>query len=263
MHKQLKQYISQGEDLQRKRFGSSSNQQRQDSSLVASGWYSQYAYEQGAHALLLQQEQILSVQASILSKQSEIEQLNYQILRSHRDEQEELEASRKLLEVQENELRNELRQWQERYLIVSTSAGVLDYLGFWRENDAVGVGTELFAIVPKGGPLEGEVIIPAIGVGKLRLGLDVQVKLNDYPYDEYGLIKGKLAYLSPMAHRISSAEGELPAYRLRVTFPTGLRTNYGYVLPYKQELRGRAEIIARPKKLIERLFDNLKSQVNK
>ena len=53
----------------------------------------------------------------------------------------------------------------------------------------------------------------------------------------------------------------IDSYLITVDLPQGLKTNYGEVLEFQYELGGIADIIIRDRRLIERLFDNLKSRV--
>ena len=43
-----------------------------------------------------------------------------------------------------------------------------------------------------------------------------------------------------------------------VDMPNGLITNYGDKLDFKYEIGGQADIIVKDRRLIERLFDNIK-----
>jgi hypothetical protein len=45
-----------------------------------------------------------------------------------------------------------------------------------------------------------------------------------------------------------------------VSFPDGTVTNYGQPLVLDFETKGIVEIVTKPKRLIERLFDNLKTK---
>lgn len=48
-----------------------------------------------------------------------------------------------------------------------------------------------------------------------------------------------------------------------VDFPDQLKTNYGAQLEFKAEAKGTAELITNDRRLIQRLFDNLKYVLNK
>lgn len=234
-----------------------------DSLLRAKDYISEYEYRQNENNLLSQRSGYLSGEASYLNKQSEIKQAQIQILRSEIEEEEALEEAYSNLQVRYQSLNNDIRLWKERNLFISTIDGRLDYLGFWREHVMVASGSELFAIIPKGSNIIGEAIIPALGVGKIELGMEVNIKLNDYPYDEYGLLRGTVESISGTTHKVSTRQGDIDAYRVRISLSNGLRTNFGYQLSLSSETKGRAEIITKPRKLIERLFDNLKARTNK
>ena len=46
---------------------------------------------------------------------------------------------------------------------------------------------------------------------------------------------------------------------IKIDFPNNLTTNFDYDLPLDFEHKGTVNIIIKPKRLIYRLFDNLKS----
>ena len=48
------------------------------------------------------------------------------------------------------------------------------------------------------------------------------------------------------------------AYLVNISLPDKLKTNYGSVLNFKFEIKGSGEIITNERRLVERLFDNLK-----
>lgn len=106
-------------------------------------------------------------------------------------------------------------------------------------------------------------MIPSHGAGKVKLGQTANVKISNYPYDEYGLLKGAVTSISRIGNKIKTQEGTGEAYLILVSFPEGTVTNFGKVLPLDFETKGTVEIITKRKRLIERLFDNLKSKGEK
>ena len=58
-------------------------------------------------------------------------------------------------------------------------------------------------------------------------------------------------------------KGEIETYLVNVDLPEELKTNYGSKLDFKYEIKGSGEIITKDRKLIERLFDNMRYAVNK
>lgn len=106
-------------------------------------------------------------------------------------------------------------------------------------------------------------MIPSYGAGKVENGQTANVKINNYPYDEYGLLKGVVKSVSRITKKMETPNGEIDSYLVIIDFPDGTTTNFGKYLPLDFETKGTAEIITKHKRLIERLFDNLKAKTEK
>jgi len=234
-----------------------------DSILASKKVVSKSELEQTQNTLLTQAEAEASLRSSQLMKQAEIKTSQIEIARSHIEEDEQLEAAYIDMMAKRNLLQTELRLWEEKYVIKAPTNGKLDYLGFWRENLMVKEGVELFTILPQHGEIMGEAYIPAIGAGKVKVGQLVNIKLNDYPYDEFGLLCGKVVSISPLMNKVQMNNAVVETYLVRIAFPQGVTTNFDHKLSLNFESKGTAEIITKPKRLIERLFDNLKAKSTK
>jgi multidrug resistance efflux pump len=162
------------------------------------------------------------------------------------------------------ELKSQIAQWKQKYAFVSPYKGSVEMLGFWKEKSYVHVGEEIFAIVPEKNPLMAQVVIPSAGAGKVKVGQEVIVKLDDFPYLEYGAIKGKVTDVSMLSSTSSelALNEKLLTYQVNVELPEQLKTNYGSLLNFKHDMKGVAQIQVKKRKLIERLFDNLKYIMN-
>lgn len=202
--------------------------------------------------------------SSKLSHMAQIQRNEQQIQQYILEEQEKLEKLKADLSASKSQLINMLYTWKKQYLLISPINGQIEYLGFWRENYFVQNGQELFSILPDQNEIVGEVIVPSFGIGKVKIGQTANIKVNNYPYMEYGLIKGKVNSISRLSNKIKQSSSEVTkegnVYRILITFPDGLHTNFNKTLDLDFETQGTAEIITKPKRLIERLFDNLKSK---
>ena len=234
-----------------------------DSILASKKVVSKSELEQTQNSLLTQAEAEASLRSSQLMKQAEIKTSQIEIARSHIEEDEQLEAAYIDMMAKRNLLQTELRLWEEKYVIKAPTNGKLDYLGFWRENLMIKEGVELFTILPQHGEIMGEAYIPAIGAGKVKVGQLVNVKLNDYPYDEFGLLCGKVVSISPLINKVQMNNAVVETYLVRIALPQGATTNFDHKLSLNFESKGTAEIVTKPKRLIERLFDNLKAKSTK
>jgi len=159
-----------------------------------------------------------------------------------------------------NELVNSIRQWKQRYLFVAPFTGTLENLNFWHENDFLQAGTETFSVLPADNPLLGQVFLPSQGAGKVEVGQKVIIKLENYPYMEYGSVNGQVRSISMLTNQAEAItrQNNMHTYLVTVDLPKRLTTNYGAALDFRYEIKGVAEIVTKRRRLLERLFDNLK-----
>lgn len=262
-NKDIVQQLSNSLGFKEKVLNNLQKEMERDSILASKKVVSKSELEQTQNYLLTQAEAEASLRSSRLIKQAEIKTSQIEIARSHIEEDEQLEAAYIDMMAKRNLLQTELRLWEDKYVIKAPTNGKLDYLGFWRENLMVKEGVELFTILPQHGEIMGEAYIPALGAGKVKVGQSVNVKLNDYPYHEFGLLCGKVVSISPLTNKIQVKNAIVEMYLVRIVFPQGATTNFDYKLSLNFESKGTAEIITKPKRLIERLFDNLKAKSTK
>lgn len=154
-----------------------------------------------------------------------------------------------------NILKSEISNWELTYLMRSPIEGVVTFNSFYSENQNIKTGDRAFTVVPENmGQLIGKVELPIRGSGKVKNNLDVNVKFDNFPYMEFGLVRGKVKNVSRVP--------EDNFYMVEVTFPNGLVTNYNKKLDLQNELKGQAEIITEDLKLIQRFFNPLKALWN-
>jgi hypothetical protein len=249
--------------LKRQILHTSADQLRKDSLLLAAKGISEQEYQRQRNAHLSLEEARLNLQSSRLMKQSEVSRNQLEIQRILLEETEAKEKAHSDFISRKNELSNGINLWKERYLLYAPVAGELEYLGFWRDNSFVQAGQELFSVIPDKNNILGEVTIPSFGAGKVETGQTANVKINNYPYDEYGLMKGVVKSVSRITNKLKTQNGDVDAYLVVISFPNGTVTNFGKTLPLDFESKGTAEIITKRKRLIERLFDNLKAKGEK
>ena len=159
-----------------------------------------------------------------------------------------------------NELSAGICLWKLKYTFTSPINGTLEYLNFWRENDFINAGSDVFSILPSDNPILGQIYLPSQGAGKVAVGQDVIIKLDNYPYIEYGSVRGEVRSISNIANPTAGPGGQglINTYLILIDLPEQLTTNYDVKLDFGYEIRGIADILIRKRKLIVRLFDNLR-----
>lgn len=55
--------------------------------------------------------------------------------------------------------------------------------------------------------------------------------MDNYPYDEYGLLKGVVKSVSRITNKIKTQNGDMDTYLVIISFPDGTLTNFGKILP--------------------------------
>ncbi|WP_326982138.1 HlyD family efflux transporter periplasmic adaptor subunit [Chryseobacterium sp. MYb264] len=146
------------------------------------------------------------------------------------------------------QLRKSLNQWEQNYLIISSTDGMASFQQFFGENQFIKMGDAIVSILPKNkDKLVGRMSVPAANSGKIRQGEKVLIKLDNYRFQEYGIVEGKV-------QNISLSPDKDGNYYVDITLPKGLRTSYNKNLIFDKELRGSAEIVTEDLRLIERFF---------
>ena len=95
--------------------------------------------------------------------------------------------------------------------------------------------------------------------GKVRVGQRVNVKLNDFPYNEYGMLRVKIKNIS----LVPVVENNQSSYVLEVEFPDPLTTTYKKTISFRQQMSGQAEIITDDTRLLEKLLNPIRAIFDK
>ncbi|MDH6252198.1 multidrug resistance efflux pump [Chryseobacterium sp. H1D6B] len=146
------------------------------------------------------------------------------------------------------QLRKSLKQWEQNYLVISSTEGVASFQQFFGENQFIKTGDAILSILPKNKEnIVGRMSVPAANSGKIATGEKVLIKLDNYRFQEYGIVEGRV-------QNISLSPDEKGNYYVDVILPKGLKTSYNKTLTFDKELRGNAEIVTQDLRLIERFF---------
>lgn len=147
-----------------------------------------------------------------------------------------------------DELKRALRDWEQNYLFKSSINGKISFQQYWGENQFVKSGEVVFTILPDDRDnLLGKLVVPAQNSGKIKPGQKVLIKLDNYLYQQFGIVEGMVRNISLSP----DAEGN---YYVEVELPQGLKTSYNKDLNFDKEMRGSAEIVTEDLRLIERVF---------
>jgi HlyD family secretion protein len=143
-------------------------------------------------------------------------------------------------------------QWKEKYLIKSPVNGRITFTSYWNINQVIKAGEILATVIPDDpSRIIARANVQVSGLGKVKTGQEVNIKLAGFPYMEYGVLKGKISTLSLVP------AGDY--YIAEIDLVNGLRSTYGINLGFINEMTGTADIITDNSRLIFRLIKPLNS----
>ena len=144
--------------------------------------------------------------------------------------------------------------FEQTYILKAPNDGIASFLGFWSQNQYVRSGETVMFIVSNNQPIIGKINLTTVGAGKVKVGQTVKIKLDQYTFNEFGVLVGKIRSLSLVPNQNN--------YVVDVEFPDGLKTTYNKELEYRPEMQGLAEIVTEDLRLIERIFNQIRSLFN-
>lgn len=121
----------------------------------------------------------------------------------------------------ENEL-NDLDSKIDKYnlakddqTITSPVRGYINSISVNQIGDTVSSTQELAYIVPIDEPIEMFCYVKNMDIADIDIGMDVEIKLDAYPYNKYGTVKGKVKYISPSSF-VNDQLGSVYLIKVRV-----------------------------------------------
>lgn len=226
-----------------------------DSSLFIHKAMSETEYEESARKLLQTRNNVVSFEAQMKSTELSILQNRQQIIELSIQQDDEILAMEQNIKSSKEKLLALIKNWKISNLLVSPIDGIVSFVRKWDEGQFINAGETFLAVVPKKDcKVIGIVKIPQENFGKVKSGQKVNVRLNGYPYMEYGLLTGIIGYLSSVPEEAVDQQSS-PQYIAEVVFPNGMKTSYGKELRLIQKMNGTAEIITEERSLMMRLID--------
>ena len=222
-----------------------------DSQLFKKGVIAAVEYEKSQAVILSKRQMLESARLNLSSTVITIENLKQSIIETRIDQENQTKKLKEDFTNRQSELISNLSTWEKTYLLVAPSSGRLTYMNVWSDLQEVKAGDRLFTINPeKRGGVFAQLTIPFEGAGKVKIGQRVTIKLDGYPYMEFGMVEGFIESISS-----GSMEKGYPAV---VSLPNGAATTYGEKLTIDRDLTGIAEVTTEDITLLQRFFNPLK-----
>ena len=186
-------------------------------------------------SMLQTESAIVNGDANYAAKQKEILELDNQVL----------EEKSKFLQAL-NSLISTAEDWKSKYVLSASQAGKLSYAGIIQKNQVLTAGQEIFYVDPGNEAFFGEMNIPQNNMGKVKEGQEVLVKLRSYPFEEYGMIRGRIKYIADVPYKDS-------VFISKVDFKMRQSSDLKKPIHLKQGMMADAEIITQDATILQRI----------
>lgn len=191
--------------------------------------------------------------SNILEKRREIIGLRNTINKESYGQQESSSSASTLLINSLNLLGTSIDRWKQAYLLTAPIEGKIS-LNDLRVQQFVRMGASVMTVVPIDADIiVGRAKLPVAGSGKVQKGQRVILKLENYPYREFGTITGQVVSKS----LVPKGKAYSITIALPITKNKTLRTSLGKEVEFAQQLQGKAEIVTEDKGFLQRVGEQM------
>ncbi|MEH1819608.1 MAG: HlyD family efflux transporter periplasmic adaptor subunit [Nostoc sp.] len=179
-----------------------------------------------------------------------------------------IDEQQKSLETEITTLQSEIAQSKSQIVSLkfqlgqrelrATVNGRVFQLPIQRAGSVVQPGTMIAEISPQGSPLIIRAQIATTESGFLRRGLPVKLKFDAYPFQDYGVVEGKLLEISPTTIEVETPNGKIAAYDLEVALNQNCIPSANKCIALHPGDTATAEVIVRQRRIIDFLLDPFK-----
>jgi len=149
-----------------------------------------------------------------------------------------------------NSMISDAESWLLKYVVSATSKGRVSYVGILQENQNVAINQPLFIINPGNSNFFGEVQIPQYNMGKVRIGQRSLIKLRSYPFEEFGVINGRVSYITDFALKDS-------VFLAKIDFQQFEKKDVEHTIILKPGMVADVEIVTKESSLLQRFMRNM------
>ena len=224
------------------------------------------------------QEQEGSYQKMIHQGQAEIEQASSRLKEQQSSHQSLIQSGKlavlksqeqlKDLQVQIATLKSEIAQSKseikslnfqlDQRAIRSPVEGTIFHLPIGRPGAVVEPGQTIAQVAPQGAPLVLKAHMTSTESGFLRVGMPVKLKFDAYPFQDYGIIEGRLIWISPDSKITQTAQGSVETFELEIALDRTYIQAQNKRIALTPGQTATAEVIVRQRRIIDFILDPFK-----
>lgn len=233
--------------LTKKEFNLVKKQFTRDSALYEKEFIPEAEFEKSESRLIRKKYELEQSEISLSNTRIEISKIEQEILDLQLEYRQQKNQLKVALAESFDNLQTAIKQWKHDFYLDSPIDGTVTFTKYWSENQSVKKGERVMTVIPRNqGEMIGKLTLSFKGAGKVKKGQEVNIKFSNYPYLEYGMVRGIVRSISLVP--------ENQNYIVEVSLPDSLTTFYGKTLSFTQQMQGSAEIITEDKRLLEQIL---------
>jgi hemolysin D len=186
----------------------------------------------GKLAMLKTQEQLKDLQTQITTQQAEIAQTKTQI--------------------------QSLKFQLEQRALRAPVSGTIFQLPIQKAGAVVQPSQMVAEIAPQGTPLVLKAQMATSESGLLREGMSVKIKFDAYPFQDYGIVEGRLSKIAPSSKVTETSQGQIATYDLVISLNKTCISFANQCIALTPGQTATAEVIVRQRRIVDFLFDPFK-----
>ena len=224
-----------------------------DSILVSKNSLSRAELDQSVSHYLAKRRELEALRSGKAQNNLKIRQLEAQVLDLKGLRSDEESALQLDLRSKVSSLQGELEQWRQTWLITAPIGGHVALTRAWSVSQFVKQGEEVMTVVPaeSAGQVIAKAVLPGPSSGKVKAGMGVFIRLDGYPYQEYGVLNAEVL-------RVAAVPTDA-GYEADLSLPKGMVTSHGKPIAFQQEMRGQARIVTEERNLLQRVLEKVLS----
>jgi multidrug resistance efflux pump len=190
--------------------------------------------------------------ASIIQNQLQVTEYQKTIANLQNEYQAQKQELISKIQAASKTLVGRVATWDQEYVLRTPITGKITFFKVWTPNQYVKADDPVFVVIPPFSNHHVRAALPVYKAGKLKVGQSALIKLDEYPFEEFGMLRGTVEKISAVA----LDKNYLITVRLN-----SLRTTTGYLLPLRMELSGKAQFVTEDRNIIQRIFSQLYGRI--
>jgi HlyD family secretion protein len=162
-------------------------------------------------------------------------------------------------EMSQNDKQIAAEQFQlKQRLLTAPAAGTVFHIPVTGAGAVVQPGEKIVEIAPDNSELILRAQIAPTESGFLEVGMPVKVKFDAYPFQDYGIVEGKVTWIAPDSKVTETAQARQETFELKIELDQSYIEDYNQRITLTPGQTATAEIVIRQRRVIDFFLDPFK-----